>query len=747
MRRWSPRRRPRGPAAARRDRGPLRHPRTGRPRRHGRRLRRLRSGAGSEDRAQAAQRRRRGVGVTGAQPRAPAEGSQGDRAPHPPQRRRRPRRRARSTIASSSRWSSSTGRRWRRGWAASRAPGRRFAPIFLAAGRGLAAAHAARIVHRDFKPQNVMVASDGAVRVMDFGLASDGASGRRRWRRSSRRSATTPTSRARRPIGLTRTGSLIGTPAYMAPEQFRGRARRRAHRSVQLLRLALRGAVRRAAVRRRFARRADRGGRRRAAARAAATRARPGLAAQGRAARPLGQTRGPLPDDGGPARGARPRSGAPAPARARRRQPRRRAARGWRARPARAANVWRGAVPERRRPGWRRSGRRRGADPNAPHPRRDAVRAAFLATGARRAADVWQRTAANLDAYARRWTAMYGETCEATHVRGEQSAEVLDLRMDCLNRNRDSLRALTDVLAAADVDMVGNAIDAAAALPDVARCADVAVLRVVLPPPRDPLLRQQVDRLRQRAAEARALGDAGRWKQGIAKAQPLLDEAAKLGYEPVVAEVLALLGFLDGMMGDAKEAAEYSERALVAGRGDPVRRGRCGRGRDAGRDRGLLLGRPEEGERWGRFADAILKRMGPGHERLQAWLANNRGESRVYAGELATAEPQLLDGHRAEAQGRRRRQRRRGRVDEHARGAVRAAWRAGEGHRHDRSGARHLRSRVRPGRDHVRTRLQQPVRISQHPRPLRRGARLLPEGARDLGGGARNPITSGSAMP
>ena len=68
---------------------------------------------------------------------------------------------------------------------------------------------------------------------------------------------------------------------------------------------------------------------------------------------------------------------------------------------------------------------------------------------------------------------MYGDTCEATHVRREQSTDVLDLRMDCLNRNRDSLGALTDVLAAADDDMVSKAIDAAAALPDVARCADV----------------------------------------------------------------------------------------------------------------------------------------------------------------------------------------------------------------------------------------------------------------------------------
>src|SRR4029077_17493695 len=43
--------------------------------------------------------------------------------------------------------------------------------VFVAAGRGVAAAHAAGLAHRDIKPQNVMIGGDGAVRVMDFGLA------------------------------------------------------------------------------------------------------------------------------------------------------------------------------------------------------------------------------------------------------------------------------------------------------------------------------------------------------------------------------------------------------------------------------------------------------------------------------------------------------------------------------------------------------------------------------------------------
>src|SRR4029077_18095971 len=44
-------------------------------------------------------------------------------------------------------------------------------PVFIAAGRGLAAAHDKQLIHRDFKPENVMIRADDQVRVMDFGLA------------------------------------------------------------------------------------------------------------------------------------------------------------------------------------------------------------------------------------------------------------------------------------------------------------------------------------------------------------------------------------------------------------------------------------------------------------------------------------------------------------------------------------------------------------------------------------------------
>ncbi len=93
--------------------------------------------------------------------------------------------------------------------------------VLLQAGRGLAAAHRAGIVHRDFKPDNIMIDRRGRVRVLDFGLAKahDDAVER-----------TAEVLPVRPPDGvyvsateLTREGTVMGTPAYMSPEQHLGK--------------------------------------------------------------------------------------------------------------------------------------------------------------------------------------------------------------------------------------------------------------------------------------------------------------------------------------------------------------------------------------------------------------------------------------------------------------------------------------------------------------------------------------------
>jgi eukaryotic-like serine/threonine-protein kinase len=92
---------------------------------------------------------------------------------------------------------------------------REIAEIFLQAGRGLVAAHAKGIIHRDFKPDNVVLDRDGRARVVDFGLASAAA--------VAPTEAAVDEDRSWRGVpGITRTGDRVGTPDYMAPEQWDG---------------------------------------------------------------------------------------------------------------------------------------------------------------------------------------------------------------------------------------------------------------------------------------------------------------------------------------------------------------------------------------------------------------------------------------------------------------------------------------------------------------------------------------------
>ncbi|MDX2092290.1 MAG: protein kinase [Kofleriaceae bacterium] len=89
--------------------------------------------------------------------------------------------------------------------------------VFLQAGRGLVAAHGVGLLHRDFKPDNVLVGGDGRVRVTDFGLARSLLVPN-----ESDRGQQTPMMPTALSSPLTATGTVLGTPRYMPPEQLMG---------------------------------------------------------------------------------------------------------------------------------------------------------------------------------------------------------------------------------------------------------------------------------------------------------------------------------------------------------------------------------------------------------------------------------------------------------------------------------------------------------------------------------------------
>ncbi|MCY1078798.1 tetratricopeptide repeat protein [Archangium lansingense] len=484
---------------------------------------------------------------------------------------------------------------------------------FLAAGRGLAAAHAAGLVHRDFKPDNVLIGRDGRVRVTDFGLARGGPDSAVRTPVALPEGAT-PADSGR----LTRVGMVVGTPAYMAPEQHQGQAVDARGDQFSFC-VALHEAL-----------------------------------------------AGELPFEG-PAGGGPPR---PLP---RERQVpervRRALARGLSPQPeqrfpsmeallAELEHARRGAGRER----WllaagvavallltaggvvvRERGAQvcRGAGQRLEgiwdSGRRERMRSAFLATGVPYAEQAWRSTSALLEGYTAGWVRMHTEACEATRVRGEQSAELMDLRMECLGQRLATLRELTEVLVAADARVVERSAQAVSGLPDLEGCASVVGLSSPVPPPADAGARARIASLRADVAWARARFDAGRYGPGRERMVRAAEAARELGWRPLEAEVLHLLGQLEYAADDGKAAVQSLHRALwaaQAGRDDAAAaRVSVELVRVSGTQ---MMRQHAQARQWAGLATALLERTG-GSRSWEAALELASGQVEFDEGQLGAA--------------------------------------------------------------------------------------------------------------
>jgi eukaryotic-like serine/threonine-protein kinase len=519
--------------------------------------------------------------------------------------------------------------------------------VFAAAGRGLAAAHERGLVHRDFKPDNVMITADGKVRVMDFGLvkvrhatgaSADPQSGRApspgtalvtatereaeqeadlgstRVLGGRTRSLPTEFARSALALDLTQSGVSLGTPAYMSPEQFRNDGTDASSDQFSFC-VALYETM--------YGQRPFAGANYHDLSEAVSNgivRDAPEGAAVPAWLREV-ILRGLRVDPRGrwPSMNALLAEIEKHPAIENRRRFLGAAA-------SRLAGVW--ELP-----------RGEAADDT---PTKTEIRDAFLATGKPYAATAYAGVRRILDRYVRRWCDLYVEACEATHVRGEQSAEVLDLRMACLQEGLADLAALVGMFRGATAEVVESAVTAASAIRSLDRCENIELLRAAVRPPEDPATRKRVDALRNELAEVRALGQVGRVAQAIAAIESPERGAREIGYGPLLADVLLAHGHLLEEQGALNAALPFAEEAFSTGIG-------CRHDEVAAEAATMLVGyageRPEAAGIWSRTAEALLRRIG-GHDLLWGWLYNNRGHCEGLQGRLDEA---LVDLHHAVA--------------------------------------------------------------------------------------------------
>ncbi|HZI11773.1 MAG TPA: tetratricopeptide repeat-containing protein kinase family protein, partial [Myxococcus sp.] len=265
----------------------------------------------------------------------------------------------------------------------------------------------------------------------------------------------------------------------------------------------------------------------------------------------------------------------------------------------------------------------------------------FLATRQPYARDAWAMVERTLDGYTARLTRDWTEACEATWVQRTQPEEVLQRRTGCLDLRRDKVRALTDLLVQASASEVREAATLMGTLPDLEACTAQGVQSAQRPEPSRPVASPEREELRTRLARIEALSAARRDREALEQARAVHARARELGERALEVESLFWQGMLQQQLRENAEGEALLTQAVLAAEALGLDEFKARAQIELVWLYGINLHQIEPALAWGRQAQATLERLGGGPN-LQFRLHRSLGGALFDKGRFAEATEHFL---------------------------------------------------------------------------------------------------------